>query len=313
MAEPPLPPVDLMRRVGVPRDDVDTAGFYVGIGKRWRDALDQLSPEGWEWEGRRALDFGCGAGRTLRHLLGEAERAELWGCDIDGASIRWLEQNLSPPLRVFQVADRPPLPQPDGYFDAIWGFSVFTHIDRNWAEWLLELRRVLADDGWILLTILSEGARQLWEIVARDEPWDDDRVGMAALWPGNKWAHGGPMVFHSEWWIRSRWSRAFEIERLERRGFSQPGGAADPLLPRAGEDFGYVLLRKKPGELGVEDLRRPDPGEPREAIAALAQLARLQAELDEVVGSRSWRMTQALRDAGRAVRRLSRARSGGPT
>ncbi|MEA2450697.1 MAG: hypothetical protein QOG63_2629, partial [Thermoleophilaceae bacterium] len=215
MPEPPLPPGNLMQRVGVPRDDVDPADFYLRIGKRWRDALDEISPDGWDWEGRRALDFGCGAGRTLRHLLDEAERAEIWGCDIDAASIRWLEQNLSPPLRVFQVGDRPPLPQRDGYFDAIWGFSVFTHIDRNWAEWLLELRRVLADDGWILLTILSEGARRLWSIVAGDEPWDDDRVGMATLWPYNEWAHGGPMVFHSEWWIRSRWSRAFEIERLE--------------------------------------------------------------------------------------------------
>ena len=51
---------------------------------------------------------------------------------------------------VFLVGDEPRLPQPDGHFDAIWGISVFSHVDSRWAEWLLELRRVLADDGWLL-------------------------------------------------------------------------------------------------------------------------------------------------------------------
>jgi SAM-dependent MidA family methyltransferase len=39
----------------------------------------RMLPAGYEFERRRLLDFGCGAGRTLRHFLDEADSAEIWG------------------------------------------------------------------------------------------------------------------------------------------------------------------------------------------------------------------------------------------
>ena len=60
--------------------------------------------------GDRFLDFGCGSGQVLRHLLPEAAEAEVWGCDIDAATIDWLQANLSPPLHVFVNGEAPPLP-----------------------------------------------------------------------------------------------------------------------------------------------------------------------------------------------------------
>lgn len=290
MADPPLPPESMMVRVGSPPDGRDPGEYFVEVGRRARARIDELAPSGWTWEGRRVLDFGCGAARTLRHFLPEAERGEFWGCDIHEPSVRWIEENLSPPLNAFTVGERPGLPQPDGHFDAIWGLSVFSHIDEGWAEWLLELRRVLADDGWLLLTFLSDGFADTWAELAGGEPWDPERVGRAVFAPRARWDEGGPSVFLSEWWVRARWSRAFSIEALQPTGFRKGNGS-----PQGAAGQGYVVLRKRPGTVTADDLRRPEAGEPREAIAALAEVDRLRAELDRLQRSRSWRVTEPLR------------------
>src|SRR6266496_1476631 len=100
-SELPLPPSELVQRVGK-IDDPDFAAAYEAIGRHSRERLERLLPPGWSWDGKHVLDFGCGAGRTLRHFLKEAEEGEFYGCDIDRASIAWLAEHLSPPLRVFQ-------------------------------------------------------------------------------------------------------------------------------------------------------------------------------------------------------------------
>jgi ubiquinone/menaquinone biosynthesis C-methylase UbiE len=87
-----------------------------------------VKAEGYDFEGRRVLDFGCGAGRVLRHFAPEAEAGgEFWGCDPYPPTIEWLKANLSPPFQ-FYVSEARPLPHPDGYFDLIYAISVFTHI-----------------------------------------------------------------------------------------------------------------------------------------------------------------------------------------
>lgn len=268
----PYPPLELAERVGSLAAAEDPWKAYDELGESLRaEVLAALGP-GWSFAGRRALDFGCGAGRTLRHLLPEAAEGEIWGCDIDAASIGWLEQALSPPLRVFVNGPEPPLPQPDGYFDAIWAISVFSHLSRSWSRWLLELHRVLADDGLLLATVIG---RDMAEVVT-GERWEESRIGMNVLKPAAGWDEGGPMVLHSPWWIRAHWGRAFEILALEERGFSPP---------RWGSSQCGVLMRKRPGTFTPEQLEAPEPGEEREAIALahnrtqlLAEIARLAAE-----------------------------------
>src|SRR5919204_168855 len=147
MPEAPLPPLELMHRVGRIEDEPDVPAAYEAIGRRCRERLERVLPDDWSWEGKRVLDFGCGAGRTLRHFLAEAERGELHGCDIDHASIAWLQEHLAPPLHVFENGELPPLPQPNAYFDLAYAFSVFTHLADHWARWLLELHRVLKRRG----------------------------------------------------------------------------------------------------------------------------------------------------------------------
>jgi len=146
-------------------------------------------------------------GRTLRQFAAEAEDAEFWGCDIHEPSVAWAREHLCPPFRVFRCEPEPRLPQADGYFDLIYAMSVYTHIVDHWAGWLLEHRRVLAGDGLLLVSFLGEG---MIEPIA-GEPWQERRIGMNVLRSGVSFDRGGPNVFHSPWWLRARWGRAFDI------------------------------------------------------------------------------------------------------
>jgi SAM-dependent methyltransferase len=318
---PPFPPPELMQRVGR-IDDPDLEGTYDRIGRSCRERLERLLPEDWSWEGKTVLDFGCGAGRTLRHLLDSG--AELHGCEIDGPSVAWLAEHLSPPVRVVQNTEAPDLPHGDGTFDLVYAFSVFTHLTDHWAGWLLELHRVLKPNGLLFATFLSEA---VW-LQFDQGPWDEDSVGMNVIKTWNPWDSGGPVVFHSEWWIREHWGRAFEIVALEPRDPDNPEGHA------------ATLLRRRPERLRPAELERPsaDPREleairtnvkqlHREASELFAQLSQatsgyenlaselastevelqgLRLELAEIAQSRSWRLTKPLRAATAVVRNRRR-------
>lgn len=308
----PLPPPALRHRVGGIDD-------YEQVGPRVRSDLVELLPPDWSFEGKHVLDFGCGAGRVLRHFLGEAQVAEFHGCDIDGDSIDWLRAQLSPPLQVFQNGEAPPLPRPDGYFDLIWAASVFTHVTDHWSAWMVELHRVLKDGGLLIASFLGPG---MSDALAQEE-WQGDRIGMNVLRYGQGWDQGGPLVFLSPWWIEEHWGRAFEILELREAGFGSPHDRD------AGH--GVVLLRRKAERPSQEALERIHPKEPREIAALRHNIRQLHAEsqmfedqcqsslaghegggvrggeletLRTIQASRSWRITSPLRHAGAIARSL---------
>ncbi len=255
---------------------------YDTRGREVREAIESLLPPGWSFEGKRVLDFGCGAGRVLRHFLPEAATTtEFWGCDIDAPSIRWLQDNLCPPLHAYRNDAVPPLPHADRSFDLIWALSVLTHITHNWSAWLVELHRLLDDNGLLLVTFMGEGVSEY----VTGEPWDEDRIGMNVLHCGESWDLGGPKVLHSPWWIRSHWGRAFDIVTLTPHGFSRDGPVGQ----------GAALLRKKPVHVTPADLERWDPHEPRELEALRHNLVQLQREVASLRQSGSWRATRPVR------------------
>ena len=139
-----VPPESLIRRSGwTPGTDVVASYLRSGVDmKELLSALvaDAPSPV-------RVLDFGCGVAKTLRHFAAEGKRFELFGCDIDGASIDWLAEHHSSYASFALLEETPGLPYPDGRFDLAYAVSVFTHLADNWAGWLLELRRVLAPEA----------------------------------------------------------------------------------------------------------------------------------------------------------------------
>jgi SAM-dependent methyltransferase len=289
MSEAPLPPVELANRVG---RLVGSDGSYEGyetVGRQLRHVVVSALPPDWAWRGKRVLDFGCGAGRTLRHFIGEAEEAEFWGCDIDAASIDWLNSNLNPPLHGFVNDEQPPLAQPGNSYDLIYAFSVFTHITDEWSAWLLELHRLLTSDGLLIASFLGEG---MSESIA-GEPWEEDRIGMNVLKADQGWELGGPMVMMSPWWIRGHWGRAFEILRLN------PGSAPGK--------HGMVLARPRSRAPSRAELERIDPGELREIAALRHNIRQLQRESaairESFESSRSWRLTVPLRRLGARLMR----------
>jgi SAM-dependent methyltransferase len=264
----PMPPLEIASRSGsLQHDNRDPSELYEAVGSTARRELMAAIPPGFDIRGRRILDFGCGAGRVLRHFIREGPGAEYWGCDINEESIEWLTANLSPPLHVFVNEELPPLPQPDASFDLIYCVSVFTHLDRSWSQWMVELHRVLAPDGLLLATFLGEGR---WGDFA-EEPWDEDRVGMMTLRAGQSWELGGPMVFHSPWWIREHWGRLFDVVDLRPAGFaaSEPGG-----------DHGLAVLRRRDVQVRPADLELPGE-DPRETIALSHNIDRLIGELED--------------------------------
>lgn len=270
--ELPLPPTELLDRVG------EVGGrpvVYEFIGRQTREEILALLPRGWTFEGKRILDFGCGAGRTLRHFVSEAEVAEIHGCEIDAPSVGWLEEHLSPPFHVFRNDEAPPLALESESFDLVWAISVFTHLTDRWADWLLELHRVLRDGGLLIATILGpELADELHPAVPDGRlpaaTPAGDRIGMNVLHFGRSWDLGGPATFHSEWWIREHWGRAFDILELREDGFI-------PVQDWRGQ--GVVLLSKRRGAPTVEELERVDLSEPRELAALRHNVRQLHREL----------------------------------
>lgn len=268
MAAIPFPPLELANRVGSLADAGDPWSYYDHIGANTKRDIVAALGEDWSFTGKRVLDFGCGAGRTLRHLLEEARVAEICGCDIDAESVAWLEATLCPPLSVFTNGEEPPLDLPDGRFDLVYAVSVFTHLTDSWSRWLLELHRLLVPGGLLLTTYMG---RSICEAII-GEPWVDDGYGMNVLRQGEPWSAGGPMVFHDPWWIRAHWGRAFEIVSLTEGGF----GSDDAM------GQGTVVLRRREVTLTPADLEALEPGEPREATALAHNVRQLLAETTDL-------------------------------
>jgi ubiquinone/menaquinone biosynthesis C-methylase UbiE len=148
----PIPPKEFW--VGYASD----AQGYIGTGKcHVTEMVRLLEQSGFSIRSaKRILEFGCAAGRMIRHLPEIAPTAELWGVDQNAERIRWCIENLTPAIHFATTTMVPHLPFEDRYFDLIFCGSVFTHIEDIQESWLLELGRVLRPSGKLYFTIHDE-------------------------------------------------------------------------------------------------------------------------------------------------------------
>src|SRR5581483_9939448 len=177
----------------------------------------------------------------------------------------WLQTFAYPPVRSFECRPDPPLDVPGGHFDLVYAVSAFTHIGANWASWLAEIHRVLAPEGIFVATLLGQHTRP-------QAPVDDDAFGILVRLHGCPATAGGPVVFHSRWWLKAHWGRAFEITAL-RENALLAGRQAD------GQEHRHSVLvaTRRPGKVTAEALAAPEPNEPRELRALSTALEHAQA------------------------------------
>ena len=272
----PLPPVEFMVSVGSghPTEE-ETIASYLEVGLACRREVESLLGPEWDWQGKRMLDFGCGAGRFLRNILDWGETAEIHGSDLDQPMADWAAANLCPPIAGVEVNGfDPPLAYPDDHFDVVTAFSVFTHLGLNWAEWLLEVRRVLKPGGLLIASILDEACAEIFTEV----PYEEDAVGMSI------WAYANPTipyvnVLHSHWWLREHWGRAFEILSIDSGSHRDESNPADE-IPGQGIVLARVGTDANVTELTAIDLQREKPGDDRYIAAHRHQQEMFEAEAE---------------------------------
>ena len=160
----PVPPAGLW--VGYGQD----AQSYVASGKRHvTDMIKALENSGFSVGGaRRIMEFGCAAGRMIRHLPELAPKAELWGVDISAQHIRWCIDHLAPTINFATSTMLPHLPFEDRYFDLVFCGSVFTHIEDTAETWMQELGRILCPSGRLYVTLHDEHTVKLLDTEHRD-------------------------------------------------------------------------------------------------------------------------------------------------
>jgi len=182
-----LPPPALRHYYGV-RDGVYRDDLYLSSGAADVAALRRALAEDGEdgaglgaglSTGARLLDFGCGAGRMIRHLAAEAEAGEVWGVDIHAEAIHWAQSHL-PPFHFVLTTTAPHLPFEDRSFDVIFAGSVWTHIGDLDDAWILEMRRLLVPGGRLYLTITDRETLDRIKQAAPDHPSHDHVAALDA-------------------------------------------------------------------------------------------------------------------------------------
>ncbi|MBR0774550.1 class I SAM-dependent methyltransferase [Bradyrhizobium diazoefficiens] len=148
VASPPIPPLNLRSITAADAEPVflwsgvfDANVFHELFRKNWRGSSDKPA----------VLDFGCGCGRMTR-FLGGHPHLRVHGSDINKVLVRWCQENL-PTVSTAVNGAMPPLDFPDGTFDFLYSFSIFTHIpERSMGIWLKEIKRVLRSKGLAIVT-----------------------------------------------------------------------------------------------------------------------------------------------------------------
>jgi SAM-dependent methyltransferase len=315
VANLPHPPRELTARVFSVQGWTDPDRAYDELGAQTARQVVKLLPDDWTFAGKRVMDFGSGAGRTLRHFAAAARQAEFWGVDIDRPSVEWMRSHICPPFHAWQTTVYPPLGLEHGSFDLIYSVSVFTHLADNSTPWLLELHRMLKPDGLLIATFMGRWNSRWFT----GEEWDEDRIGRNVLHHNRDWDSGGPAVLMSEWWVREHWGRAFDIVEI---------------APQF-HNFSWAAMRRREVDLTSDDIDAPfdDPREHAAVVHNVRQLQRelelmasqheraraeqeqarvelerrlqgLERRLEEYENSLSWRATRPLRRAAGSVRGL---------
>lgn len=158
----------------------------------------------------RILDFGCGCGRVVRGFAEIPHVGAVHGCDIDAEAIAWNRGHLAHLGEFTTNPTMPPTAFPDGWFEAIYSVSVFTHLPEPMQHaWIRELHRITRPGGVVLLSLHGE---RYW----RQDPGvthDVETSGFA--YRTGAVTAGLPdfymVAYHSIDYVRRSWSDHFDL------------------------------------------------------------------------------------------------------
>jgi len=165
------------------------------------------------------VDWGVGCGRFSRYFEPDRSsgRRSIVGIDIDEANISWCQENL-PWMRAVHVDSLPPTPLREASADLVIGVSVFTHLrESDMTLWLEELRRITRPGALLAVTThgpttaARSGLSGQTRAILDEQGYLD--LGQNPDIDGA--VHDDPgyyrNVFHTEQYLRSIWSRHFEV------------------------------------------------------------------------------------------------------
>ena len=112
---------------------------------RYGFAWEHISPDG-----RAHLDFGCYDGTFLQSLRSKGID-RLVGVDVSSQAVEKAHQSY-PHLDIRHLPESSTLPFEDKHFTSITLLDVLEHVYAQ-ADLLVELRRVLSDDGVLIITV----------------------------------------------------------------------------------------------------------------------------------------------------------------
>jgi ubiquinone/menaquinone biosynthesis C-methylase UbiE len=176
----------------------------------------------------RVLDFGGASGRFARHVVQADDSAIVTIADLNVNHVAWVDRYFGPSVRAVKVSPYPHLPLADNSNSLCVGLSVFTHIDSYETGWLAEIHRVLAVDGYAVLTVHSE---HTWPLVPYHtavmhtmskipeftaawrpgEPLPKER--MVFTYDPDSIEHNCNVFMHSDY-IRRCWGKWFEVVEI---------------------------------------------------------------------------------------------------
>lgn len=167
-----------------------------------------------------ALDFGGASGRVFRHFAQTYPRGNWFLCDINIDHVL-LVNHAFPGLKAFANFHLPSLPFDSGSLDFITAFSVFTHIDEQEVQWLLELRRCLRRGGALIVSLHNDDTWRIlktafvWQALSRDPEFvkyheeHGTLTERVAAYYSDAAAYNCNM-FHSDAYLRRVWARHFQ-------------------------------------------------------------------------------------------------------
>ncbi len=100
------------------------------------------------------LEIGCGNGHGTKLIRKYFNPHHITAIDLDEKMIHIARKAVRDERTTFKVMDASKLDLPNESFDAIFDFGIIHHIP-NWENCIRELRRVLKDNGTLILEELS--------------------------------------------------------------------------------------------------------------------------------------------------------------